>query len=139
MKNLKKILAIAISLLIALSMTVVITIIPGTSADNPPWTVQQYCYCIVTPNVIGVGQTDFIAFWSNFVPPTAVGETGDRWTFMVTITAPDGTNTTLGPITSDPVGTGNTAFYARPCKQVTTLSLQQWNNTQSLTNLTVLL
>ena len=110
MKNLKKILAIAISLLIALSMTAVITIIPGASAHNPPWTVQQYCYCIVAPNVIGVGQTDFIAFWSNFVPPTAVGETGDRWTFIVTITASDGTNTTLGPITSDPVGTGNTAF-----------------------------
>ena len=39
-------------------------------------------------------------------PPTANGNYGDRWTnCTVLVTLPDKTTTTLGPYTSDPVGT----------------------------------
>ncbi len=43
-------------------------------------------------------------------PPTAVGQYGDRWTFNVNVVRPDGTNETLGPFESDPVGTGYTYY-----------------------------
>ena len=38
------------------------------------------------------------------MPPTGSGAYGDRWYMSAVITAPDGTNQTLGPIVSDPVG-----------------------------------
>jgi hypothetical protein len=86
-------------------------LIPTTNAHTPPWTITTvYCYTVVSPNIIGVGQTDSICFWSNEMPPTAVGTNGDRWSFSVDVTKPDGTHQTLGPITSDPVGNGYTPF-----------------------------
>jgi hypothetical protein len=37
-----------------------------------------------------------IVFWCNFIPPTAIGEYGDRWTLHVDVTTPGGDKTTLG-------------------------------------------
>jgi hypothetical protein len=80
------------------------------NAHYPPWTYPTWCYCVVSNNVIGVGQTQKIIFWINSVPPTANGQYGDRWQFTVDVIKPDGTNDTLGPIASDPVGSGYTLY-----------------------------
>jgi len=106
-----KIIAITIATFFILSMTASMTLIPSTEAHTPPYTITAvYSYCIVAPNVIGTGQTVDVDFWANNIPPTAVGETGDRWTFMVNVTAPDGTQSSLEPFTSDPVGGTYTTF-----------------------------
>ncbi|MGF3522204.1 MAG: PQQ-binding-like beta-propeller repeat protein, partial [Candidatus Bathyarchaeia archaeon] len=98
--NLKnKNLAIALILLLT---AVPILALPLAEAHTPPWSIPTYAYIVASPNPIGVGQTAFVVFWLDKVPPTAGGIGGDRWTgFTVKITAPDGTTETKGPYTSD--------------------------------------
>jgi hypothetical protein len=95
-------------MMLALATTLVA--LPSTNAHSPPWDVPTWCYVAVTNNPIGVGQLMDIVFWLNAYPPTANGAYGDRWTFNVEVTKPDGTMETLGPIISDPVGSGFTHF-----------------------------
>jgi hypothetical protein len=80
--------------------------LPMANAHTPAWTVPTWNYVAVTNSVIGVNQELTIVFWLNAYPPTANGAYGDRWTFTVEVTKPDGSKDTLGPFTSDPVGTG---------------------------------
>ena len=73
----------------------------GTGIDIPQW-----AYINAFPTPVGVGQPISIFFWTANFPPTAGGAYGDRWTNMTIVeTLPDGTHVTLGPYTSDPVGT----------------------------------
>ncbi|MCW4019126.1 MAG: PQQ-binding-like beta-propeller repeat protein [Candidatus Bathyarchaeota archaeon] len=76
------------------------------NASDPPVNVQTWTYVAVTNDPIGLNQQLDIVFWLNAYPPTAVGQSGDRWSFTVDVLKPDGTTDTLGPITSDPVGAG---------------------------------
>ena len=71
---------------------------------------KDMVYVSVAPPTVGDGQNVIIAFWCDKLPPTALGEYGDRWTFDVNIINPDGTNTTIPNIQSDPVGAGYTTF-----------------------------
>ena len=103
MKN--KTLGILIAVLLSVSMTASIVIIPNAEAHTPPWSVPTYSFLSVSPNPIGVGQTVNVNFWVNLPPPTASAQYGDRWHNMtVVVTKPDGTSTTLGPFTSDATG-----------------------------------
>jgi hypothetical protein len=110
---LKRTLTFATLILLASSLIIVVSdnlvqgadIVPYKGEVFPTWT-----YVSVSPPVEGVGQTALIVFWSNMWPPTAVGQYGDRWTFTVNVVRPDGTNETLGPFESDPVGTGYTYY-----------------------------
>lgn len=104
MAKLNRILAISIAMLLTLSMSVSITLIPKASAHTPTWQIPTWVYCTPQTNIIGVGQSMEIVIWLNDIPPTANGEYGDRWTFTVNITGPSGTSS-LGPFTSDPIGT----------------------------------
>ena len=111
MKTLKnKIAAIAIALFLMLSMTASLLLLPSANANNPPINYNTYCYVAPSPATVGVGQQILIVWWLNAVPPTAAGTTGDRWHVTVNVMKPDGTNDTLGPQASDPVG-GNYLTY----------------------------
>ena len=112
MKNLKiKSKLSAITFVLMLTFAATFVALPIVSAHDPPWEVPTYCYIsVASPNPIGVTQEIVIVYWINAVPPTAVGAYGDRWTFNVEVTAPDGSEQTLGPYTSDPVG-GGWALY----------------------------
>jgi outer membrane protein assembly factor BamB len=108
-KNKTKISAIAFVLLLTFAATLVT--LPTVSAHDPAWEVPTYAYLTVEPNPIGVDQTATIVYWLDKVPPTAAGTGGDRWQdITVEITAPDGSQETLGPFTSDPVGGGWTLY-----------------------------
>ena len=73
----------------------------GTGIDLPQW-----AFINAFPTPVGVGQPISIFFWTANLEPTANGAYGDRWTNMTIVeTKPDGTSLTLGPYTSDPVGT----------------------------------
>jgi len=107
MKNWKiksKVTAIAFVLMLTFAATFVA--LPIVSAHDPPLEVPTWAYISLTNNVIGVGQQVVIIYWPNAVPPTAVGAYGDRWTWTVEVTAPDGSIETLGPFESDPIGGG---------------------------------
>jgi hypothetical protein len=112
MKTLKnKIAAITIAIFFILSMTASMMLIPSANAHTPPWTIPTYAYINAAPNPAGVGQKVTVDMWLDKVPPTALEQYGMRWSgFTVTVTAPDGINTTLGPFTSDDTG-GTTTTY----------------------------
>ncbi|MCW4006734.1 MAG: hypothetical protein NWF04_09125 [Candidatus Bathyarchaeota archaeon] len=85
--------------------------IPTADAHDPPIEVPTWTYAtLACPNPIGVNQAAFVLFWSNAVPPTANGQYGDRWTFDVMVTKPDGSTETIPDVVSDPVG-GAYAVY----------------------------
>jgi hypothetical protein len=103
--------AIAVTaLLLMLTITLSLIALPTATAHDPPWTVPTYTYVSVTNDVIGVDQPFTVVFWTAAYPPTANGAYGDRWDFTVEVTKPDGSIDTIGPITSDPVGSGWTNY-----------------------------
>jgi hypothetical protein len=105
MKNKNNVTAIAMFLI--LSMIASIAMVTTTvSAHNPPITIPNYVYLNAYPNPAEVGQPLSLLGWTNLLPPTAVGGYGDHWTGLtITVTKPDSSKETLGPYTSDPVGT----------------------------------
>ena len=97
------------SLGIALLMTLTASLLalPLSNAHTPPWEIPTYAYVTAAPNPTGVNQAVAIIFWLDIPPPTAAGNTGDRWQKLtITITKPDGTVINKGPFNSDPVGSG---------------------------------
>ncbi|MCW4044119.1 MAG: hypothetical protein NWE94_01210 [Candidatus Bathyarchaeota archaeon] len=102
--------ATAITLFLTLSIAASLAL-PVVNAHTPPWTVKTYAYVTATPNPAGVNQPVAIVFWLNWPPPTAAGNTGDRWQgFKIEVTKPDGAVDTLGPFVSDPVGSSFTSY-----------------------------
>jgi hypothetical protein len=99
---------IAISLILTITATLVALPLANARMSSEP--IPTWTYVGITPETIGVNQETIIVFWCNLIPPTAVGAYGDRWTFYVDITKPDGANETLGPFTSDPVGGTYTTY-----------------------------
>jgi hypothetical protein len=80
-------------------------VLPSAFAHDPPWDVPTWAYISVSPSTVGVNQPALLVMWLNSYPITATGEYGDRWdSFTVTVTGPNGSTETLGPYTSDPVG-----------------------------------
>ncbi|MCW4017424.1 MAG: PQQ-binding-like beta-propeller repeat protein [Candidatus Bathyarchaeota archaeon] len=103
MKNQSKVFTAILTLLLCTSAVAGVSI---ASAHDPPWTIPTWTYATVTADTVGVNQDLGVVFWANAVPPTAMGSDGDRWTFNIEVTKPDGSTETIGPITSDPVGGG---------------------------------
>jgi len=102
--------AITIAIFLALTIAITLVALPTANAHYPAWTIPTWCFCAVGNNPVGVNQEVLIAFWVQDPPPTAQGAYGDRWTFYVDVTKPDGDTETLGPFTSDPVGSGYATY-----------------------------
>ena len=98
----------AISLILVLAVSTFAIMMPRVNAQAiaPGINLPQWAYINAFPTPVGVGQTISIFAWTANLPTTAGGAYGDRWTgITINIVLPDGSNTTLGPFTSDPVGT----------------------------------
>jgi outer membrane protein assembly factor BamB len=137
--------AATIALFLILTITATLVALPVANAHYPAWTIPSWTFIAVMRNPVGVNQQLLIVFWLQDVPPTATGAYGDRWTFYVDVTKPDGSNETLGPFTSDPVGSAYTTYtptqvgtytlVARfPGKTITGLPLGPSSVGQSLTS-----
>ncbi|MCW3996829.1 MAG: PQQ-binding-like beta-propeller repeat protein [Candidatus Bathyarchaeota archaeon] len=103
----------SIASLIAATLTITIIVSIAISPAASAAYMRRYAdmaYVSVAPNTVGTGQNVLIAFWCDKLPPTAIGEYGDRWTFDVNIVKPDGSNDTITGIESDPVGAAYTTF-----------------------------
>ena len=109
-KNLNnKKLAIAIALLLTLSIATPILSMQTANAHTPPWILRTYGFIDVNPDPIGIGQTAFVSFGIDKVPNTVSGAYGDRWTNLtVTITDPNGKVTVLSGFTADDTGFSHT-------------------------------
>ncbi len=99
-----------IALFLILNITLTLAALPVDTAHSPPWDKETWTYCAVSPISVGLGQTATIIFWLDTLPQTAQGDYGDRFTFTLEVTKPDGSNQSLGTIKSDPVGGGYTTF-----------------------------
>jgi len=109
LENKTKIATIALILLLTISATLVA--LPSVNAHDPPQTIETYGFIVAQPNPIGVGQTIYISFWIDKVPPTAAGQWGIRWHNMkLTVTKPDGTTNDLGTFDSDATGGAWTSY-----------------------------
>ncbi len=108
--NLKIFRNVTALLLVLVVVASAFAVLPFTAAHDPALDIPTYCYVAITNSVIGINQKVTVVFWLNAVPPTAVGAYGDRWTFTVEVTKPDSSKETLGPFTSDPVGSGWAAY-----------------------------
>jgi len=104
--NKTKTASVVLILMLTLSATILGFNIVFAQTPVYPDFKTTYTYIEASPNPIGVGQAMFVVFWLDQPPPTAHGAYGDRYTFNVEVTKPDGTKQTLGPYTSDPVGGG---------------------------------
>ena len=105
----------AIALILILTVSAFMASMSAAKAQSTPPpgvpVIPTYAFITVAPNPVGVGQTVTVPFWLDKPPPTASGASGDRWQNMiVTVTKPDGTTQTLGPFTSDPVGSSYTTY-----------------------------
>jgi hypothetical protein len=91
-----KTLAIAISILLMISMTASLALVPSASAHVPAWQIPTFAYINVAPNPVGVGQNVVVIMWLTnlFSPATAIGNDYRFHNYKLTITAPDGTVTT---------------------------------------------
>ncbi len=97
--------------MLTITITSVFAALPSVSAHTPPWQIPTYSYITASPSTVGIGQTVTLAFWLDKLPPTAAGSAGDRWRDLtIEVTNPDGTKSTLGPYTSDSVGSGYDIF-----------------------------
>jgi hypothetical protein len=111
MKTSKNRKATLTSLFLALSFALAIIALPTVNAHDPPWTIPTYAYINVAPNPAGIGQTVYISFYIDKVPPTAEGNWGYKWHGMkVTVTEPNGDIETLNMPDSDAAG-GTWASY----------------------------
>ena len=99
-----------IALILMLTFSVTILAIPLASAHDPAWSIPTVTLIAAAPETVGVGQYVSVMFWLSEPPPTAGGAYGDRWTFNLEVTKPDGNTKTLGPFTSDPVGGAFTTY-----------------------------
>jgi len=99
MKNIKnKKLATTIALVLVLTLVAAFAL-PCVHASKE---VRTYAFIGVSPNPVGIGQEVFITLW---VQPIPYGSTDIFHNFEVSITRPDGTVETKGPMNSDPVAT----------------------------------
>jgi hypothetical protein len=118
---------------IFLATTIILStsIIANVDAHDPALNIPNYAYLNASPDPDAVGKPISLFAWTAAMPPTANGQYGDRWTGLkINVIKPDGTNETLGPFTSDPVGaifelytpttTGNYTFqFIMPAYKIT--------------------
>ncbi len=110
--NNNKSFAVSMILLMTLSSVALISSIPvSKSATVPVLTLPTHAFIAVSANPIGVGQSvEVIAFLSE-IADTANGLTGTTFSgYTIIITAPDGTNQTMGPYTADPISNAYILF-----------------------------
>jgi hypothetical protein len=87
--------AILVALVLMISAASLNSIVPTTRAHSPPWNIQDHGYIALAPNPIGVGQSLNILIWTaQPTPNSAITNNIRKQNYELTITAPDGTNTT---------------------------------------------
>ena len=83
--------AVSIVMLLMLTLSSAITMLPSAFAHTPPDDKLTYAYLSVAPDPIGIGQRLFVVMWLDSVLPGATVQNDIRFhDFKLTITKPDG-------------------------------------------------
>jgi len=79
-----------IALILTISMSASIVLLPTVNAHTPPWTIISYAYVVAAPNPVGAGQTVSVTMWVDTpLPNSAVGNDIRRHDYTLTITKPN--------------------------------------------------
>ncbi len=88
----KKLFAIVIVSILAISMCGSLISDNTATAHSPPWTITPVAYTYAAPSPCGVGQSALIYGWLNYVINGALAPNDNRFeNYKFIITAPDGT------------------------------------------------
>jgi len=88
--------AIAIALLLTVSMIGSLLTIQPTNAHTPPYLITPKAYCYAAPSPIGVGQAGQIFGWLNYMISGTLITNNIRFeNYKFIVTAPDGTSQTF--------------------------------------------
>ncbi len=84
--------AIAIAILLMLSIGASATLVPTANAHDPPWQIPTFAYVQAVIDPVGVGQWTYIYMWLDkiFDPSTAMSNDYRFHNYKLTITDPDG-------------------------------------------------
>jgi len=144
MKNTKNKAAIAIVLLLTLTMFASLVLIPAANAHDPGWKITTFAYIHVAPNPVGVNQQVDVLMWVDKTMggwgAASPGNDIRMHDYKLTITRPDGTTETkTWPIVWDttssqytsytPAQTGEYTFKFDFPEQVCTWSTDYQNDT----------
>ena len=91
---------IALFLMLTITATSILVVLPIVNAHDPPWNVPTNTFVSCVPATVGVGQYTTIIIWVDRYSPTAGGTTGQTFTFQINITQPDGSKKIIGPFQS---------------------------------------
>jgi hypothetical protein len=121
-----KTLAFAIALILILTMSSALAVVNAigtpwpysytpTKGANGLWNLPTFAGLTVAPNPVGVGQPVQVIMIIELLPPSIGSEmsslvTGGWLGFVLTITDPNGTKTTMGPYESDVSGTYQVSY-----------------------------
>ena len=121
MKNIRnKIITIAITILLTISMAASTGLMPKVNAHNPGYQIPTYAYISAHPDPIGVGQSVNVFMWLNQIFGVGLGDASSYallsnnyrfHNYNFTIVAPDGTvKTTIFATVSDTTSNQITSF-----------------------------
>ena len=132
MKNFKgKTIAISIAILLTISMSASIMLIPSAEAHTPPYYIVSYAYLTAAPQPVGIGQPMSVSIWVDYpLPGTTLLLSNIRRTgYALNITAPDGNVTTQTFATiDDPTGIQDHNLYSHRNRQLQIRFLLCWAN-----------
>ena len=93
---LSKTTATLIAIVLIVSMTSSMLLIPTATAHTPAWQIPTYAFVNVSPNPAGVGQKTIVVVWLDKIPDGAIVTNNIRFhNYKCLITAPDGTTETI--------------------------------------------
>ena len=104
---------IAIAILLTISMTTSMLMMPSVSAHQPPWQIPTYAYINASPNPVGIGQNVVVIMWLTnlFSPASGLGNDYRFHNYQLIITGPDLQNQTVNfPIVQDPTSAQDYTF-----------------------------
>ncbi len=104
---------IAIAILLMISMTTSMMLVPSVSAHQPPWQIPTYAYINAAPNPVGVGQNVVVIMWLTnlFSPASGIGNDYRFHNYKLTITDPNGQAQTVNfPIVQDSTSAQDYSF-----------------------------
>ena len=101
---------LSIALILLLTVSGIMASMPAAKATSAS-VIPTYTFCTASPSPAGVNQTVTIVFWLDKPPVlNAQGFSIPFEGYLITITNPGGTVQTLGPFTSDAIGSSYTTF-----------------------------
>jgi hypothetical protein len=92
MQKSKNTIAIVFAIILTISMSASMILIPNTTAHTPAWNIPTFAYINATPNPIGVGQQVSVIMWldKTFDPSIALSNDWRFHNYNLTIILPSG-------------------------------------------------